>query len=329
MARVWARTPGRPSWPASIRSRLWSHLRKAMSCSASRASSRSRMKAEQSGLARSRTCWLREASGSRSGSRPGRPAPDRTQSGWARNRSESGLTISGSTHSPNSMPNLRTWSISGVRPSGQTSAATYQSPTPAVSLGRPPNQPSSSTNRSTPRRAATSASSVSRSRRWSKETASQGLSTTGRGVRGGGADVAVVGGAEAVQALGAVDGQDRRGRIGLAGAERDLGGAEQLGRAHPGVAVGAALRPEDAVPAPGQVQPPGLAGAEPEASGAGGQVQGGVVAGSAVAALPHPGPLGQAVTLGDALAAPAAGQVEQLDRPGRNGQGGGQLPDQV
>ena len=54
-----------------------------------------------------------------------------------------------------------------VEPSGQTSA-TYQSPRPAVSLRRLPNQPSSSTNRSTPRRAATSARSVSRSRRWSK-----------------------------------------------------------------------------------------------------------------------------------------------------------------
>ena len=43
-----------------------------MSWSASSASSRSWMKAQQSGLARSRTCWLRQASGRR----PGRPDPD-------------------------------------------------------------------------------------------------------------------------------------------------------------------------------------------------------------------------------------------------------------
>src|SRR4029453_17575910 len=119
------------------------------------------------------------------------------------------------------------------------------------------------------------------------------------------------------------------GRIGVAGAEGDLGGAEQLGRAHPGVAVGVALGPVDRVPAPGQGKPPDLPGAEPEPGGAGGQDQGGVVPGAPVAALPDPGALGQRVALGDALAAPAAGAVEQLDRPGGEGQGGGQLPDPV
>ena len=95
-------------------------------------------------------------------------APRRIQSGWRRARSLSGLTISGSTHSPNSMPRSRTWSTRGCSPSGQTVASTYQSPRPAVSSRRPTNQPSSSTNRSTPTEAAASASAVSRSREWSK-----------------------------------------------------------------------------------------------------------------------------------------------------------------
>ena len=63
-------------------------------------------------------CWLRHG------------GPGRTQSGCARARSESGLTISGSTHRPNSMPSPRTWSTSGCSPSGQTSSSTYQSPRP-------------------------------------------------------------------------------------------------------------------------------------------------------------------------------------------------------
>ena len=55
------------------------------------------------------------------------------------------------------MPRPRTWSTSGCSPSGHTSGSTYQSPSPAVSSRRPRNQPSSSTNRSTPTLAATSA----------------------------------------------------------------------------------------------------------------------------------------------------------------------------
>ena len=55
---------------------------------------------------------------------------------------------------------------------------------PAVSSRRWRNQPSSSTNRSTPSSAAVSASAFSRSSRWSKYTASHVLSTTGRGRAG-------------------------------------------------------------------------------------------------------------------------------------------------
>ncbi len=50
---------------------------------------------------------------------PGGPVhPPSTQSGWARASAESGLTISGSTHSPKSMPRWCTRSISGCSPSG-------------------------------------------------------------------------------------------------------------------------------------------------------------------------------------------------------------------
>ena len=74
-----------------------------------------------------------------------------------------------------------TWSISGVNPSGYTSRDTHQSPRPEVSSRREPNHPSSSTNRSMPTAAATSASSRRVSRSWRKYTASHVFSNTGRG----------------------------------------------------------------------------------------------------------------------------------------------------
>ena len=77
------------------------------------------------------------------------------------------------------MPSERTCSAIGVSPCGQTSLSTHQSPSPAVSSRRPWNQPSSSTKRSMPTRAARSAISRSRGRSWSNHTASQTLSTTG------------------------------------------------------------------------------------------------------------------------------------------------------
>src|SRR5665647_2598961 len=106
------------------------------------------------------------------------------QSGWARARSKSGLTISGSTHRPNSMPRSCTCLMRGPRPCGHTSGSTYQSPRPPVSSRRPRNQPSSSTNRSTPISAPMSAGVRSLSRSWAKYTASQTLRTPRRGVLG-------------------------------------------------------------------------------------------------------------------------------------------------
>ena len=75
--------------------------------------------------------------GTGAGGRAGRARRARTQSGCRRASSESGLTISGSTQSPNCMPRPRTWSASGPRPCGHTPASTFQSPRPAVSSRRP------------------------------------------------------------------------------------------------------------------------------------------------------------------------------------------------
>ena len=92
------------------------------------------------------------------------PPALKIHSGCALASSESRLTISGSTHSPNCMPRPVTWSMSGCRPCGQTSGETVQSPRLLVSSRRPENHPSSSTKRSTPTRAARSANAVSTAR---------------------------------------------------------------------------------------------------------------------------------------------------------------------
>ena len=87
------------------------------------------------------------------------------QSGCARARSESGLTISGSTHRPNCMPEPGDVLDQRVQPVGPHVARTRTSRrAPRVSSRRSPNQPSSSTNRSAPTAAAASASAVSRPR---------------------------------------------------------------------------------------------------------------------------------------------------------------------
>ena len=77
-----------------------------------------------------------------------RPGTAKAQSGWARYRSLSGLTASGSTHRPRSRPSSFTRRQRPGRPSGSFAASSAQSPRlEEVSL-RPLNQPSSSTNRS-------------------------------------------------------------------------------------------------------------------------------------------------------------------------------------
>ena len=88
------------------------------------------------------------AGGSPSARGPGRRSPS---PGWARNRSLSGFTISGSIHRPKSMPRAWTSRASASMPPGSLRRSTVQSPSDELSLSRRPNQPSSSTNSSTPR----------------------------------------------------------------------------------------------------------------------------------------------------------------------------------
>ena len=96
--------------------------------------------------------------------RPGTPI---AHSGCARNRSLSGLTISGSIHSPNFRP--RPCDVVAPARRGRAgSLRGFDDPVAqsAVSSSRAPNQPSSSTNSSTPSPAASRAIATSRS--WSK-----------------------------------------------------------------------------------------------------------------------------------------------------------------
>ncbi len=126
------------------------------------------------GLAKSSTsCWRLSVR-----FRPGTPI---AQSGCARNRSESGLTISGSIHSPNSRPSALTSRASPSSPCGSLRSLTTQSPSERSSLSRRPNQPSSRTNSSMP--IALAARAIATMRSWSKSkyVPSQLLSSTGRG----------------------------------------------------------------------------------------------------------------------------------------------------
>ena len=123
---------------------------------------------------KSSTHWLRNSVSRRPGMRS-------IQSGWARYRSESGLTISGSIHRPNFMPSAVTFSESPLMPLGSTSGAGTQSPSPARSVRRAPNQPSSSTNISMPHSRAFSAIFSMCSSLMSNSVASQLLMSIGRG----------------------------------------------------------------------------------------------------------------------------------------------------
>lgn len=76
------------------------------------------------------------------------------------------------------MPSAWTRSISGVRPFGKTSGETNQSPRLVWSLRRPPNHPSSRTNRSMPSAAASSASAIKPASERSKPSASHELRCT-------------------------------------------------------------------------------------------------------------------------------------------------------
>jgi hypothetical protein len=113
--------------------------------------------------------------------------------------------------------------------------------------------------------------------------------------------------------------QPRR-RVGLAVLEHDLGRAEQLGGTEGAGAVGQPLRPVGGVTAPAQVHAPHLAGAKGESRRPGDHEQRRVVAGASLASLAQPRPLAERAALGSALAAPAAGEVEDLARHRGEGQ---------
>ena len=161
-------------------------------------------------------------------------------------------------------------------PSGHTSVETTQSPRPARSCRRPPNQPSSRTKRSTPMRAAVSARDL--------QVVEVGLEVDGlprvehdgprpRRVAGAGAEAAVEAAREAVEPLGRVDEDDRRGGIRLPRGEAHLAGSEQLAAADDGVVaagtLGQRLDEVLVVAAPRGVHGPDLAGAPVEPGRAG------------------------------------------------------------
>ena len=121
---------------------------------------------------------------------------------------------------------------------------------------------------------------------------------------------------DAVEAV-AGPGGDQPGRVvALARGEHDLAGAEQLAAAEQALPRRRPLGVGLVVTAPGHVGGPHLAVAEAEAGLTGDQQQGGVVAGAAVAPLAQVGALEPRTTLRGALAAPPAGEVEQLGGAG-------------
>ncbi len=157
-----------PGRPASVKARLASHLSQSTSFSPTSRSRVSSAHASTSGREKSSTSWLRSSVAVRVGEW-------RTQSGWARYSSLSRLTISGSTHRPKAMPRRCTCSANGRRPSGKAAGRGVQSPRPARSSRRAPNQPSSRTKSSAPSAAARSARRSCPAWETSKWVASQEL----------------------------------------------------------------------------------------------------------------------------------------------------------
>ena len=221
------------------------------------------------------------------------------------------------------MPSLRTRSTSGCRPRGQTSGETTQSPSPESSSRREPNQPSSSTYRSTPTAAARSARSSSRS---SVVLEVDGLPhVEGDRPVGGdpgraGAQVPVEPAGDLVQA-GAVRAVDPRAAVALAGGQPHLARQQQLAAADHLLAGEDPLGVVRVVAAPRGVHRPHVAGSRsrtrrcrraarrrcPGRSGPCGSPAGGCR--SAAGSLRHP------------LQVVPPGEVEQFGRRGRHREG--------
>jgi hypothetical protein len=169
-----------------------------------------------------------------------------------------------------------------------------------VSSRRDPNQPSSSTKRSTPTRAARSASAVSfvevvvevhRLPRVDEHRARRG------GVARPGPQVAVellVAG----EAVGGVHRDDLGRAVRLARFERDLAGVQQLAELEVAPAVGQPLGEPRVVAAPGEVGAPHLAGPLAEAGSAGEHQRWVFVAGAAAPVLDRSGAVGHASRTG-------------------------------
>ena len=174
---AWCRPRRRRRCPATW-SRFMSHLTKAMSWSREQGVER----VERS--SRTHRGW-RDRARVGDGRAPVRSRRSTSaQSGWARYRSLSGLTISGSTQMPNSMPSAahvidqRPQPVGVHRPARPTS---HRDPS-CRRGGRRTNRRRARTARPRPS-AAASASAQRRSMSWSKYTASHVLSSTGRGRR--------------------------------------------------------------------------------------------------------------------------------------------------
>ncbi len=117
------------------------------------------------------------------------------------------------------------------------------------------------------------------------------------------------------------EGADQPGRgVRRTLAQHHLTGSEQLATTQQALPLRRPFGVRRVVAAPGDVHGPDLAMAEAEPGGAGRHEQGRVVAGAAVSALAHVGAEQPGAALGHPLAAPAAGQVQQLAGPRRHRQ---------
>ena len=135
--------------------------------------------------------------------------------------------------------------------------------------------------------------------------------------------------AHSVQSAVAVHGIHTWRHVGVAGGEAHLSWRKKLRRAHLTHANRVALGPHQGVARPRQMNTPHLTGTEPEALGPGSQHQRGVMSGASAPSLSAPHAHVQVLSLGDVLSAPTPGQIEDLQRPRRNGQSDRQLSQQV
>ena len=201
-----------------------------------------------------------------------------------------------------------------------------------MSSRREPNQPSSSTYRSTPTAAARSARSSSRSRSWSKYTASQTFRVTGRSAEtcgSPGPQVPVEAAGDLVQAVPYAPYSQGLG-IAVAGGQPDLAGQQQLAAAEHLLAGEDPLGVVGVVAAPRGVHRPDLAGREAEPGGA---------RRAARTRCPAPVrplrfsrrwvPVVKAAPLRHPLPVVPAGEVEQLDGLGRHREGQHQIVEGV